>query len=225
MREYNDEKYAALMGTSTMQEALMRYWGDPDETITCSRHNELFEMKRTEAHAMRNRLTLDSLRPFIERAGCIVELGAGFGQTAHFIAHEFPALRYVAGEFTPNGIALGKKLLPMVEFVHFDFFDDAWEIFNDVTNALVLTVHSVEMMPDANVFVQKIKHHAAQIHHVVNFEPIHEDGDTELSRKRRAYIDENGYCKNILDIPYATIEKDFFGLNPLFPESRLEWKP
>ena len=224
MREYNDEKYAALMDARTMDEALERYCGDPDEEIECSRHGEIFKMTTKEAHALRSELLLGSLRPLIESAGCIVELGAGFGQIAQLIAREYPTLHYIAGEFTPNGVELGKRLLPRVEFRHFDFFEDKWNIFDDVSNALVLTVHSVEMLPDAGLFVQKIREHAAHIQSVVDFEPIYEGGD-ELSRKRQAYIDANCYCKNILDIPYTAIEKDFFGLNPLFSESRLEWKP
>ncbi len=224
-REYNDEKYAGLLDATTISGALERYWGPGDEVVACSRHDELFAAPRAQAHALRNKLFVESLRPYLAQTTTVVELGAGFGQAAHVLMSAFPQLMYYAGEFAPNGRKLGEQLLPQVRFVPFDLYAPEWEIFEGVQDALVLTVHTVEMLPDARLFVNQLSRYRSHILHAVHFEPLYEDGD-ELAALRRGYIDLNGYCKNIGEsVPNAKIEHDFFGLNPLFPEARIEWKP
>lgn len=224
-KEYNDDKYGKLLSAATFEEADDIYWG-PDDASVISRHNELFLTSKRESRALRNKLFVDSLRPLLNEVRCVVELGAGFGQMVRPIQKEYPHLTYIAGEYTPNGVTVGKQLLPGVQFSQFDFSSDDWNVFDGIEQALVLTVHSVEMLPDATLFVEKIKAHASHIHTVVDFEPVYEDDGSMLSLLRQRYIQVNGYCKNILQsIPDAKVEKDFFGLNPLFPESRIEWKP
>jgi hypothetical protein len=224
-REYNDEKYGKLLTARTMEEALEYYWGDGLAEMAYSRHGELFAGTRAEAHVERNQLLIDSLRPLLQEVECVVELGAGFGQIIYLLQQEYPHLRYVAGECMPNALVLGKRLLPNVEFEYFDLFGD-WSILDHVENALVLTVHTVEMLSDASTFVHHMQKRMERVRSVVNFEPLYEEDGTALGQLRRRYIEMNGYCKNIAQtVPATLIERDFFGLNPLFPESRIEWKP
>ena len=224
-REYNDEKYGRLLEAATIEEAIDRYWNMHGEGAF-SRHDELFVGDMREIHILRNKVFLDSLRPLLEKARYVVDLGAGFGQMLYLIQREYPHLTYRAGEYTPNGVALGQRLLPNIEFRRFDFAGNDWSIFDGVENALIITVHAVEMLPDAAPFVEKMRSLARHISAAVHFEPIYESDDTPLWTLRRQYIEANGYCRNILQsIPQPSLDRDFFGLNPLFPESRIEWKP
>ncbi len=88
------------------------------------------------------------------------------------------------------------------------------------------------MLPDARLFVNQMLKHNGRIHSVVNFEPLYKTNPTStLDVFRNKYIEVNGYCKNIeqalrqYEGQWVNIERDFFGMNPLFPESRIEWRP
>ena len=228
MKEYNEDKYAPLMGCNTFAEAIRAYRG-PTEDIPYSRHGEIFIWDKDAVYELRKQLMLESLRPILEQVDCVIELGAGFGQSMQSIQDAYPDLAYRAGEYTPNACKLGQRLLPGIQFFPFNFYKaEDWDnVFAGVRNALVYTVHAVEMIPDAELFVRGIRKHKDKIHSVVNFEPIYESDGTEMSEWRMKYIEANSYCKNILQsIPNpATVEKDFFGVNPLFPKARIAWNP
>lgn len=205
--EYN-YKYAGVVAARTIEEACALYWKSQDKAKLEERNTKI----------------LDSLRPLLEQVDTVVDLGAGFGQVLHVIQEAYPTKKYIAGELTITGVALGTRLLPDIQFKPFNFYnDDDWSFLGLLENALVITVHSVEMLPDAALFVNKINQYKAHIARVVNFEPIYDD---ETSAEKRSYIEENGYCMNILQcLPNPIVERDFYGLNPLFPEARLEWSP
>ncbi|HEY4516875.1 MAG TPA: hypothetical protein VJG64_02915 [Candidatus Paceibacterota bacterium] len=226
MREYNEDKYAPLMACKTFVDAIQAYRGPKEETAY-SRHGELFVDDKDAVYELRQKIMLEALRPTLEMVEMVIELGAGFGQTVRSIQEAYPALAYRAGEYTPNGVALGQKLLPGVQFYPFNFYKAGdWDrIFDGVENALVFTVHAVEMIPDATLFVREVQRQKNKIHSVVNFEPIYRDDGTELSRYRMKYIEINSYCQNILQsiLNPRKIEEDFFGVNPLFPKTFIEW--
>jgi hypothetical protein len=201
-REYNDEKYAALIGCGNMEEALSLY--GPNTPIVYSRHTHLYPAMSKDARNLRVGLLVESL----PKTKAIVELGGGFGQIAYEIIKRRPDVKYYVGDFSHNAIGLGRRLLPQVEFFHFDFYD-TW----NVPEGLILTVHAVEMLPDFKMFTDKLGDRRA-----VLFEPVYPDGTDVLSVCRRSYMLENGYCNNIRSNDF---EYDFFGLNPFFPESRL----
>jgi hypothetical protein len=226
LREYG-EKYRNVSSAKTIEEAIQTYFL-PQQDHVWSRHGELFVGRSKEAYCLREELTLNALRPLLKDVNCVVELGAGFGQIGYSIMKEFPHLRYIAGELTKEGRTLGEQLLPNIEFKSFNLLDEHWSIFDDVQNALVLTVHSVEMVPDGAQVTRKLREFHDRIYRVVHFEPTYEYDGSVLSLLRQRYIQLNGYCRNVgAGIPpeVKAIEADFFGLNPLFTETRIEWQP
>lgn len=222
-REYNDEKYASLSHASSFEEALALYRGSVRDSVF-SRHGAFYSAPSNEAYAVREALIVASLYPLLDGVETIVELGAGFGQTLEIIRRAYPSFRYIAGEFSPVARSLGERVAPNIRFVPFDFYDAKWTIFNDVKNALVLSFHAIEMVPDANMVADKLAMHASQIRVVSLFEPVYDTGDSPILEARRRYIETNDYCRNILQSFDAEVERDFFGGNPLFPEARMVCK-
>lgn len=219
-REYNDEKYTRLSNAVSFEEAMALYRG-PSRDAVFSRHGKFYSASTNEAYAMREALIISSLYPLLDGVETIVELGAGFGQTLEIIRREYPSFKYVAGEFSPEARTLGKRIVPNITFVPFDFYDSEWNIFSDVKNALVLSFHAIEMVSDAKMVVDKLKTYAPHIRAMSFFEPIYDEGDSPILEARRQYIEANNYCRNILQSFDAEVERDFFGNNPLFPEANL----
>lgn len=222
-REYNDEKYAQLSGASSFEKALTLYRGPVQDTVF-SRHDAFYSAPSNETYAVREALIISSLYPLLDGVETVIELGAGFGQTLEIIRRAYPSFQYIAGEFSPLARSLGERVAPSIRFVPFDFYDAKWNIFDGVQNALVLSFHAIEMVPDANKVVDNLKAHASRIRAVSLFEPIYEMGDSPIFEARRKYIEANDYCRNILQSFDAEVERDFFGFNPLFPEARLVCK-
>lgn len=222
-REYNDEKYAQLSSAASFEDALALYRGPVRDTVF-SRHDTFYGAPSNEAYAVREALIISSLYPLLDGVETIIELGAGFGQTLEIIRKAYPSFRYIAGEFSPTARALGERVAPNIRFVPFDFYDAEWNVFSEVKNALVLSFHAIEMVPDAGMVAEKLKIYAPHIRAVSLFEPIYETGDSPILEARRRYIEVNDYCRNILQSFDAEVERDFFGYNPLFPEARIVCK-
>ena len=88
------------------------------------------------------------------------------------------------------------------------------------------------MLPDAEIFLARLERYKRQIVSVVQFEPVYGlGGDTPLGVVRDRYIKANNYNTNFhtvltrrAGIEVARMQYDFFGANPLFPESLIEWR-
>jgi hypothetical protein len=219
-REYNDDKYSVLRDAVSFEDALARYRG-PVRDIVISRHGKFYVVLTDEAYAMREKLIIEALAPLVSGIDTVIELGAGFGQTLEKIRRAYPAKRYIAGEFSAEARTLGACVLPHIEFKAFDFYDETWPLFETVGGStLVLSFHAIEMVPDATVVAEKLRRYGVTA--LSLFEPAYESGDDPVLVERRGYIERHEYCRNILQaFQPDEVERDFFGINPLFPEANL----
>lgn len=219
-REYNDEKYSVLKAAKSFEEALALYRG-PVRDMIVSRHDRFYVMPSDEAWAMREKLIIETLSQSLENVDTVVELGAGFGQTLEAIRQAYPRKQYIAGEFSKEARELGVRLLPDITFVEFDFYDEVWPLLTRMgEKSLVLSFHAIEMVRDANMVAQKLRESGANT--ISLFEPVYELGKDPIRTARRSYIEKHDYCRNIEEaFSPSRIERDFFGINPFFPEAHL----
>src|SRR5581483_9127075 len=102
------------------------------------------------------------------------------------------------------------------------FYSD-WNILDTARGAAVFSVHAVEMLEDAGVFIDEIGKRKDTLSSVTLFEPLYEAGNDELTTLRRKYIEANQYNKNLISyLGTAKIEHDYFGTNPLFPMAHIQ---
>ncbi len=242
-REYDTDKFAKYLAyfrrhpRTRIERIKELERGTPlKQTVCLSRANKLHTCSAREASRERDRAFLAALTPLMKHVDTVIELGSGYGYNLALLKKKFPNHTFVGGEFSPRArtlsAALGKgkwKTLP------FDFYDKNSTLFEKVTSSkiLVLTCHSVEMLPDARLFLKQLERFKRRIVGVVQLEPVYElyKSTDLLGLMRKRYIELNGYNKNLLSClksnPAIRLEKtvvDLFGLNPLFPESLLIWK-
>jgi len=236
MREYDTDKYGQwLLGakkgnlTSESVDWLVR-GKNPEEAVCFSRHDELFEASAQEAFDFQNELFVSAMRSMMETCDTVIELGAGYGYRLAVLKQSFPDHTYIGGEISPKGIELGALLHNNISITPFNFYDEEWGIFDELKDkkCLVFTYHSVEMIPDAILFIDRLKKYKDVVKHIALFEPLYEfnSSDSKLNLLRKKYIEANDYCTNIYSsiknaegLEVHTLEYDMFGANPLFPES------
>jgi len=239
LREYDTDKYGPLLKwvvkrARTVDEVKWKEIGISRDAEVCfSRGGKLFVDTAEAVMSLRDRLFVECLRPYMEHCDAVVELGAGWGYNLSLLQRQYPHKLYLGGEVTPNGRAIAKAVLPAIPVEPFNFYDNEWPLFKSApSRALVLTCHSTEMLPDAEIFLARLERYKRQIVSVVQFEPVYGlGGDTPLGVVRDRYIKANNYNTNFhtvltrrAGIEVARMQYDFFGANPLFPESLIEWR-
>lgn len=242
-REYDTEKFGKYLAylrrhpRTRIEKMKELERGVPlTQKICVSRGNNIYECSAREAARERDKSFLAALTPLMKQADTVIELGSGYGYNLALLKKKFPNHTYIGGEFSPRARTLaaalsnGKwKTLP------FDFYDKNNLFFKKIASerVLILTCHSVEMLPDAELFLKYLSRFKHQIVGVVQLEPVYElyKNTDLLDLMRKRYIELNGYNKNLLsclkahsDIQIEKVTVDLFGLNPLFPESLLVWK-
>ena len=100
-------------------------------------------------------------------------------------------------------------------------------------NSVVLTVHSLEQIPDARCFVDGLAAHKQNVKGVINFEPSRiEERSSFLGLLRNKYIEINDYNRNLYsvvrsrkDIEVLEYEQDLMGwFNPLNSTNMIVWR-
>jgi hypothetical protein len=246
LREYDTDKYGTFLQYAKKQFRHTEYSIEKfeqrdkasDPIVCISIHSELFVGKRSEAQAIRERKFLTAMKKPMSRCDTVIDLGAGYGSQLALLRTHYPKHMFIGGEISKNGIALSRLFFKKKEIVlhPFNFFDRVWRIFDTTESKriLVLTCHSVEMLPRSALFFQRLSKYKDRIVEVIQFEPLYELAETHtlLGLLRRRYTIRNDYSTDLYSafqkmghkIIIRSMDYDFFGGNPLFPEAHIHWQ-
>ncbi len=241
LKEYDQEKFSALLeyfhsSSSKLNAEKMREfeWGDLGAETCYSRGQKLYVDSAGKILELERKLFISAFKALMPRCDTVVELGAGYGHNLALLEHVYPDKEFIGGEFSPNGVSLGRQILSQrkITMTQFDYFDSEWQLFNKLRGKriLVFTYHSVEMLKEARLFFEKLEVYKNDIVDILLFEPLYEveNSNTMLGLLRKKYIDANDYNRDLDSVISKTSgltviehEDDYFGSNPLFAQAKL----
>jgi len=246
LREYQDEKWGELLADVKI-----------DNNISFDRYHRIMESFSEENCFFLNdrfyvgtgeeifkahlKLYIDTIKPYISKASCLVELGAGYGSKILNISQykEFDSIPLYAGEFTNSGIELisifAKTMGIDIKTGYCDFGEMIIDGINIPENSIIFTSYATPYVPEiSNDFIKFLSKLNPLI--VIHFEPCYEHYqlDTIHGLMCREYIKSNDYNKNLVSVLQngevnneisINTNKNVIGSNPLLPISILSWKP
>jgi hypothetical protein len=246
-REYEQEKWGPLLQRylttgATADVATVFSWSvEGIDRMCCIDGDRLQLLSSLDANRRLLEIVEDTIRPYLP-APALAELGAGFGNVILNVALAERARcgRLLAGEYTPSGVELIRRLSAAAGFQVdaglCDFSASKMTVLPIPSDAVIFTcfaAHYVRILPDS--FVEFLCELAPRL--VVHFEPCYEhcDGESLLGLMQRRYIELNDYNRNLVTL-LRTYEKKgwivllgerphVFGTNPFLPLSILLWRP
>lgn len=246
LREFNQDKWGQLLKQArdlskpTLVE-IERGLVDFETLMPCYDAGGFYLANERQLLDMHLDLFADVLRPHLEGASCLVELGAGYGSKLLSLGQRegFSKLPLLAGEYTESGreliSILADSLKKPVAVGYCDFREmriDGLEIPKD---ALIFTSYAVHYVPELSMdfvgFLRRLNPRA-----VVHFEPCYEhyDMDSLHGMMCRRYMELNDYTRNLASVIEASqkrgeislrTRKNVLGSNPFLPISVIEWAP
>ncbi len=180
------------------------------------------------------------INQYLNPSDLLVELGCGWGRNLFWAMKEKVCKRCIGGEFTEEGVTLGRQISQIfninAEFYHFDFLEPSSSFLKKLRGAVVFTSQSIEQISYLSTDVI-LSIAEQQPKAVIQFEPIYEylNKDTLLHIFWRRYTELNRYNQNLLTI-LKSLENDgrikiisedihVFGLNAFNPCSIVTWVP
>ena len=246
LREFNQDKWGQLlrqvskMIKPTFAE-VERKLVDSNIQVPCFEGGKFYLANERQLLDMHLDLFEDVLRPHLDTASCLVELGAGYGSKLLALAQRegFSNLSLLAGEYTHSGrelISILANSLDMPIAVGYcDFREMKIDDLGIPENALIFTSYAAHYVPElSNDFISflcKLRPRA-----VVHFEPCYEHYalDSLHGMMCRRYVELNDYTRNLASIIEAgqergqislRVQKNVLGSNPFLPISIIEWAP
>lgn len=229
-REYNLDLYGRRLEAARRDLEGFRtrsLFGLPSTPLWASIADEIYHLPSCMFIALKRQRILEIVERFCgDEALC--ELGAGNGQNLIWLQH-YQRRRVYGGEYSANAVELGRLL--GLELSPFNYYEPGdYDLIKDPSS--VLTVHSIEQIPDATVIVDSLRARRDRLRTVVHFEPVFNHGRQDLlGRLRNRYARLNDYNVNLLevlemadDITILHRELDVLGNNPLNPSSILVWR-
>lgn len=243
-REYEVDKWGALLRQVRALEAptvldVESAFVDLDAVLPCYEDGSLF--LATERIMLDKHLSLyeRTLRPYLDTANALVELGAGYGSKLLGLGgrHGFADIPLYAGEYTSAGRELielvSRTSLREIKVGHCDFRNMRIEGLNVPENALIFTSYATHYVPSLAAgfldFLAALKPRA-----VIHFEPCYEHfaGPTLHSLMCRRYVELNDYNRNLASLVeeqraagriLSRVRRNVLGSNPFLPLSVIEW--
>ena len=227
--EYNLDKYAGLLKHKL--EDIEQYKTKefelaglhPTKSKMCvSFHDELFETNIGTARTIFYNLIKQKVTEYASENIC--ELGCGYGYNLSYL----PGNTY-GGEYAKNAVTLAKQLQVNVrEFNYYEKVD--YEFIKP--NTTVVTIHSVEQIPDATSIIDNLYSQKDKINYVVHFEPtVVKERTSLIGMLRNKYMEMNDYNRNLIEllktdkrVEVLEISTDVFGLMPLNSSNVIVWK-
>lgn len=228
-REYNDSKYKTLLDfkAATIDECKRKEFelaGLGEESdVVISFGDGLFRARLGEMRRMFYRIVRDAVTRFASRNVC--ELGCGYGYNLTYLPGTVSG-----GEYCANAVELARRYGMKVR--PFDYYDaSTYDLIPQ--DATIVTIHSVEQIPDATPIIKNLRMHRASIRTVVHIEPsyVAERSGGLLGTLRNRYIELNDYNRNLRaelskcdDIEIIDEQLDLVGLNPLNSAHLITWR-
>ena len=245
-REFEDEKWGPLLqdAKGIRDLSLAHVAKDIEELekiIPCYISNKFCLGTGQEILDCHLDLYEETLKPFLEGASSLVELGAGYGSKILNLAQreKFSKLPLYAGEYTQSGCdlisLLAKSINKKVRVGHCDLKTLSIGDMDIPENAIIFTSYAVHYIPElSNVFCEFLCELKPQV--VIHFEPCYEHYSLNSLHGLmcRRYVEINGYTRNIVSaLEYGKkkegislkMQKNLIGNNPFLPISALTWVP
>lgn len=227
--EYNLDKYAKLLmfNFKTINEYKEKEFEqaglDPVKgELSISKGDSIFKTTVLEARKQYYELIKAGLKKYTSTNIC--ELGCGYGFNLSYLGDNA-----YGGEYSINAVNLAQQL--GYEVSAFNYYNES--DYNFIKpNSTVITVHSIEQIPDATTIIQSLEKQKDKINFVVHFEPtIVKTRNSLLGLFRNKYLEMNDYNSNLIellsarkDIEIIELKTDIFGLVPLNSTNLIVWK-
>lgn len=246
LREFNQDKWGQLlkqvrnMPKPTLDEVECLLV-DPNKLTPCYVEGRLYLASEQRLLEMHLDLFESVLKPYLDSASCLVELGAGYGSKLLALAQRegFCKLPLYAAEYTNSGqeliSILASELSKTINVGYCDFREMTIDNLRIPENALIFTSYAAHyvpvLSPDFVSFISKLNPRA-----VVHFEPCYEHYslDSFHGMMCRRYVELNDYTRNLASIFEVSedqgrislrMQKNILGSNPFLPISVIEWAP
>ncbi len=220
LAEYNGDSIEAYKQEEFKRSGL----ADSDEMFISFAEN-IFQTQLFMARSIFYSLIVNAVKNYSSDTLC--ELGCGYGYNLSYLKNTVSFV--YGGEYSKNAVQLGKKLnMNVMPFNYYEAND--YQIIKP--NSTILTVHSVEQIPNAECFIEGLCSVKKNIFRVVNIEPSFLPSRKSLvGCLRNRYIELNDYNRNLFnllknrhDIEILDYSEDIFGLNPLNSASLAVWQ-
>ncbi|HZO93395.1 MAG TPA: hypothetical protein VFB22_06460 [Candidatus Baltobacteraceae bacterium] len=228
-REYDRDRYAPLLDPppASIEECKRREFEllgmPPEKPEYFSLGEEIF----VAPVATLRQLWYATIAEAVQRrrgAGPLCELGCGYGYNLTYLGADA-----YGGERSENAVALARRF--GLDVAPFDYYDrDSYALLRPRTT--VLTVHSVEQLPDATPVIEGLAARRDAIDAVIHLEPgFLPERETLLGMIRNRYnelIDHNRNLVALLrarsDVEILAFEADVFGVHPLNSTNLVVWR-
>ncbi len=229
--EYDQVKYGQLADYNAdsieayKKEEFKRGGLDDRDEIFISFEENIFKTQLFLARSIFYSLITHAVKKYSSDNLC--ELGCGYGYNLSYLKNTVSCV--YGGEYSKNAVQLGKKLnMDVMPFNYYEAND--YKIIKP--NSTILTVHSLEQIPNAECFIEGLYSVKHNIVRVVNIELSFLSSRKSLvGCLRNRYIELNDYnrnlfdlLKNMNDIEILDYSEDIFGLNPLNSASLAVWQ-
>jgi len=209
-----------------LKEVILNY--ESDSRYVISIQESLFLTSGSSFQPYITALMESTLRKF-KASSKICELGCGFGRNLLLLGENDGHRHYYGGELAASGVELANSL--GLDVRKFDYYNpEDYEIIQPSSS--IMTVHSIEQIPDASAFIENLSKVKDRIDKVFHFEPVSNPCRTNfIGLIRDRYKEINDYNRNLReiltsrsDIRILSEEFDIYGLNPLNPTSVIVWE-
>ena len=226
--EYDEDRYAPLLKLEYTRaedckiaefELLAMRQDDP---MFISFGEEVFRTDVRTARIVWYSMILSTVRRFA--SGRVCELGCGYGYNLTLFGDGS-----YGGEFSPKAVQLAHRL--GLDVAPFNYYErSGYSLIRP--GSTVVTVHSLEQIPKASMFVDHLRTVRENIREVIHLEPCFlPERKTLLGMIRNRYnelIDHNHDLVSTLrarsDVEILHFEPDVFGLHPLNSTNVSVWR-
>lgn len=243
--EYDKDKYGKTLvffnksKKKPTMEALKQFeYHDYRGTVCVSSKEKLLITKAEDALGEYYKILAREVLSEIKDGDAVVELGCGYGFNLDLLKKKSKKdIRFFGGEFSQNAVNLGqmyfKNVGSDIKLSQFDFYDKEYKLFENIDGPIVIfTAHAIEQIPDISNMFRALRKYKSKIRSVVHLEPTYElHDDSLLGLMRKRYAEVNDYSRNLIgaledagDVKVLSVQKNFFGLNPLNVSSIVKWK-
>ncbi len=186
--------------------------------------DQLFTGDLVVRHSIKDGMVNNAVARYGDGPVCV--LGCGFGESLSRLQTDRPKL---GGELTEEGVRCGQALGLNVR--QFNYYEKADYSFIPAKST-VLSVHSIEQIPDAAPILDGLRSMRHQIQFGVHLEPTWLQSRQGLvGHLRNRYMEVNDYNRNLVsllhdaeDIEVLEFSPDIFGQAPLNSASLIIWR-
>lgn len=186
--------------------------------------DQLFSGDRIVQHSIKDGIVNNTVARYGDGPVCV--LGAGFGESLSRLQTDRPKL---GGELTDEGVQCGRTLGLVVHKFNYYKKEDYTFI---PPNATILSVHSIEQIPDAAPILDGLRSVRKNIQFGIHLEPTWlASRKGFIGQLRNRYMEINDYNRNLIsllhessDIEILEFSADIFGQAPLNSASLIVWR-